>query len=73
MDLIQSSNAVHDRESYDKILILMRHGEGKHNVFEREWLRKSTTTKLTNNTTTMEEANGEEDYPLDPMLTGKVS
>jgi len=65
LDLIQAADAVHDRESFDKILILMRHGEARHNVFEREWATHH------HGKAAMEEANGEEDYPVDPMLTGK--
>ena len=65
MDLIETAHAARDHECYDKILILMRHGEAKHNVFEREWVKKHGRS--------MEEANLDEDYPVDPMLTGKVS
>jgi len=63
MDLVEASHAVRDHESYDKILILMRHGEAKHNVFERRYAQE--------NGTTMEEANVHGDYPVDPVLTGK--
>lgn len=63
MDLIQASHAVHDNESYDKILILMRHGEARHNVFERKWVQQHGGN--------IEDANLEEDYPVDPLLTGK--
>lgn len=64
MDLVEASYAARDHESYDKILILMRHGEAKHNTFERDYAQK--------NGTSMEEANSDENYPVDPMLTGKV-
>jgi len=63
MDLVEASYAAHDHESYDKILILMRHGEAKHNIFEREYVEK--------NDTSMEEANSDEEYPVDPILTGR--
>lgn len=64
MDLVEASYAAKDHESYDKILVLMRHGEAKHNVFEREYARTNGTPR--------EEANKDKDYPVDPMLTGKV-
>jgi len=64
VDLVEAAHAARDHEMYDKILILMRHGEAEHNVFERNYVEK--------NGTTMEEANADEDYPTDPMLTGKV-
>lgn len=67
LDLLQAADAVHDRESFDKILVLMRHGEARHNIFERVWAKKNAH----NHGKPMEEANGEEDYPVDPMLTGK--
>mmetsp|Transcript_38002 Transcript_38002/g.68438 ORF Transcript_38002/g.68438 Transcript_38002/m.68438 type:complete len:358 (+) Transcript_38002:83-1156(+) len=63
MDLVEAAYAARDHESYDKILILMRHGEAKHNVFERKYVQK--------NGTAMGEANADGDYPVDPMLTGK--
>lgn len=63
MDLVEASHAARDHESYDKILILMRHGEAKHNVFERNYVHQ--------NGTSMEEANSHDEYPIDPMLTGK--
>ncbi|KAL7541998.1 hypothetical protein ACHAXR_011662 [Thalassiosira sp. AJA248-18] len=63
MDLVEASYAARDHDSYDKILILLRHGEANHNVFEREYAQKHGTK--------MEEANSDEDYPVDPMLTGK--
>lgn len=63
MDLVDASHAARDHESYDKILILLRHGEAQHNVFEREYAQK--------NGTSMEEANADGDYPTDPMLTGR--
>ena len=62
MNLIEASLAVRD-ESYDKILILMRHGEAKHNVFESQYAQEHGTS--------FEQANEDEDYPVDPMLTGK--
>ena len=64
MDLVEASFAARDRESYDKVLILMRHGEAKHNVFEREYARKHGTSMM--------DANADDNYPVDPMLTGKV-
>ena len=64
IDLVEASYAAKDHESYDKILVLMRHGEAKHNVFEREYARTNGTPR--------EEANKDKDYPVDPMLTGKV-
>jgi hypothetical protein len=64
MDLVEASYAARDHESYDKILILMRHGEAKHNVFEKEYARKHGTSMM--------DANADEEYPVDPMLTGKV-
>ncbi len=64
MDLIEASYAVRDHESFDKILVLMRHGEAKHNVFERDYAQTNGTLR--------EEANEDPDYPIDPMLTGKV-
>jgi len=63
MDLVEASHAARDYESYDKILILMRHGEAKHNVFERDYVEKTGTSN--------EEANSDQDYPVDPMLTGR--
>jgi broad specificity phosphatase PhoE len=63
MNLIEAALAARDVESYDKILILMRHGEAKHNVFERDFAQKYGST--------FEHANQHEDYPVDPMLTGK--
>ncbi|KAL7445598.1 hypothetical protein ACHAXH_007752 [Discostella pseudostelligera] len=65
MDLVEASYAARDHESYDKILILMRHGEAKHNVFEREYARKHGASMM--------DANDDEAYPVDPMLTGKRS
>ncbi|KAK1736491.1 phosphoglycerate mutase family protein [Skeletonema marinoi] len=62
MNLIEAALAVQD-ESYDKILILMRHGEAKHNVFERQYAQKHGCS--------FEQANEDENYPVDPMLTGK--
>ena len=62
MDLIEAAFAARDVESYDKILILMRHGEAKHNVFEREYEQKHGS---------FEHANEDENYPVDPLLTGK--
>mmetsp|Transcript_16720 Transcript_16720/g.24754 ORF Transcript_16720/g.24754 Transcript_16720/m.24754 type:complete len:345 (+) Transcript_16720:51-1085(+) len=62
MNLIEAALAVQD-ESYDKILILMRHGEAKHNVFERQYAQKHGSS--------FEQANEDEHYPVDPMLTGK--
>ena len=64
MDLVEALYAAKDLESYDKILVLMRHGEAKHNVFEREYARTNGTPR--------EEANKDKNYPVDPMLTGKV-
>jgi hypothetical protein len=64
MDLIEASYAARDHESFDKILVLLRHGEAKHNVFEREYARTNDTPR--------EEANKDPDYPTDPTLTGKV-
>lgn len=61
MNLIEAALAVQD-ESYDKILILMRHGEAKHNEFERKYAQKHGS---------FEQANEDENYPVDPMLTGK--
>jgi len=58
MDLVEAAYAARDVESYDKILILMRHGEAKHNSFESAFDNAN-------------EANAHEDYPQDPMLTGK--
>jgi len=63
MDLVEASHAARDREAYDKVLILMRHGEAMHNVFERNYSQE--------NGTAMEEANEDDEYPVDPMLTGK--
>ena len=65
MDLVEASYAARDHESYDKILVLMRHGEAQHNVFERKYVQETGAS--------MEAANMDEDYPVDPMLTGKVS
>eukprot|EP00577_Skeletonema_sp_RCC1716_P032211 CAMPEP_0113414636 /NCGR_PEP_ID=MMETSP0013_2-20120614/24128_1 /TAXON_ID=2843 ORGANISM="Skeletonema costatum, Strain 1716" /NCGR_SAMPLE_ID=MMETSP0013_2 /ASSEMBLY_ACC=CAM_ASM_000158 /LENGTH=344 /DNA_ID=CAMNT_0000301517 /DNA_START=48 /DNA_END=1082 /DNA_ORIENTATION=- /assembly_acc=CAM_ASM_000158 len=62
MNLIEAALAVQD-ESYDKILILMRHGEAKHNLFERQYAQKHGSS--------FEQANEDENYPVDPMLTGK--
>jgi hypothetical protein len=64
MDLVEASYATKDYESYDKILVLMRHGEAKHNVFEREYARTNGVPR--------EKANEDQDYPVDPFLTGKV-
>jgi len=63
MDLVESSYAVRDYETYDKILILIRHGEAKHNTFEREYAQSKGVPR--------EKANDDENYPVDPMLTGK--
>lgn len=63
MNLIEAALAVRDVESYDKILILMRHGEAKHNAFEREYAKKHGSS--------FQHANDDENYPVDPMLTGK--
>jgi hypothetical protein len=63
MDLVEASYAAKD-ESYDKILVLMRHGEAKHNVFEREYARTNGVPR--------EKANEDQYYPVDPSLTGKV-
>lgn len=63
MDLVEASYAVRDYETYDKILVLMRHGEAKHNTFEREYAQSKDVPR--------EKANGDDDYPVDPMLTGK--
>jgi broad specificity phosphatase PhoE len=63
MNLNEAAVAARDTASYDKILILMRHGEAKHNVFEREYAKEHGTT--------FEHANEHEDYPIDPLLTGR--
>ncbi|EED94262.1 predicted protein [Thalassiosira pseudonana CCMP1335] len=62
MDLVQAAYAAHDYESYDKVMILMRHGEARHHAFHREQLMIGKT---------IEESNLDEEYPVDPMLTGK--
>lgn len=64
MDLVQAAYAARDYESYDKVMILMRHGEARHHAFHREQLMIGKT---------IEESNLDEEYPVDPMLTGKVS
>jgi hypothetical protein len=64
MDLVEASYVTKDYELYDKILVLMRYGEAKHNVFEREYARTNVVPG--------EEANEDQDYPADPSLTGKV-
>ena len=63
MDLVDAAVAARDVESYDKILILMRHGEAQHNAFEKKWVQEG------NDPDTVED---DENYPLDPLLTGKV-
>jgi broad specificity phosphatase PhoE len=63
MDLVEASFAARDQESYDKILILLRHGEAQHNAFEGEYARTHGKS--------MEDANFDDDYPVDPELTGK--
>ncbi|KAL3815929.1 hypothetical protein ACHAXA_008303 [Cyclostephanos tholiformis] len=63
MDLVEAPYAAKDHESYDKILVLMRHGEAKHNVFEREYARTNGAPR--------EKANDDQNYPVDPSLTGK--
>lgn len=69
MDLVEAAYAAKDHESYDKILILMRHGEAKHNAFQREFVKKQG--KYITDSSTVEESNMDEDHPVDPMLTGK--
>lgn len=66
MDLVEAAYAAKDTESYDKILILMRHGEAQHNVFQRQFLSSQELTS-----STVEASNMDKDHPLDPMLTGK--
>lgn len=70
MDLVEAAYAAKDYESYDKILILMRHGEAKHNVFQREFANAKKGRSVTD-ASTVEESNMDEDHPIDPMLTGK--
>ena len=65
MSLVEAADAVRDGEAYDKILILMHHGEAEHQVFERRWVEAGNGT--------IDDAQNDEDYPADPMLTGKVS
>ena len=69
MDLVEAAYAAKDYESYDKILILMRHGEAKHNQFQREYVQKHGI--IAPNSSTVEKSNLDEDHPIDPMLTGK--
>ncbi|KAL3773490.1 hypothetical protein ACHAWO_012751 [Cyclotella atomus] len=69
MDLVEAAQAAKDYESYDKILILMRHGEAKHNEFQREYVQRQG--KYVTDSSTVEESNMDEDHPVDPMLTGK--
>jgi hypothetical protein len=68
MDLVEAAFAARDYESYDKVLILMRHGEAKHNQFQREFVRKHGKSVEGKS---VEESNLDEDHPVDPMLTGK--
>lgn len=65
MSLVEAADAVRDGEAYDKILILIHHGEAEHQVFERRWVEAGNGT--------IDDAQNDEDYPADPMLTGKVS
>ena len=69
MCLVEAASAAKDHDSYDKILILMRHGEAKHNQFQREFVQKHG--KLVTDSSSVEESNMEEDHPIDPILTGK--
>ena len=64
MDLVEAAKAARDVESYDKILLLMRHGEAQHSVFQRKWAEDGNDPDM---------AEESEDYPCDPLLTGKVS
>lgn len=65
MSLVDAADAARDGEAYDKILILLHHGEAQHQVFERRWVEAGNGT--------VDDAQNDEDYPADPMLTGKVS
>lgn len=56
MDLIE---AAHEKQSYDKILILVRHGEGQHDKFERQWASEGNAMP----------AEMSKDYPRDPLMS----
>jgi len=64
IDLIQAASALNDQNSVDKILLLVRHGEAEHDVFERNWKEAGNDPN---------QAISHEDYPHDPFLTPKVS
>jgi len=62
MNLVEAAAAAKDVASYDKVLILMRPGEGKHSVFEDEWVSAGNN---------LETAILSEDYPRDPLLSSR--
>ena len=65
MSLVEAADAAREGEAYDKILILLHHGEAQHQVFERRWVEAGNGS--------IDNAQYDEDYPADPMLSGKVS
>lgn len=69
MDLVEAAYAARDYESYDKILILMRHGEAEHNKFQHQFVQKKGI--LVTDSSSVEESYMDEDHPVDPMLTGR--
>lgn len=60
--LFEASPASKATSYFDKILILARHGEAEHNVFEREWVKGGNDP---------DQAYLSDDYPRDPMLSPK--
>eukprot|EP00565_Helicotheca_tamesis_P009097 CAMPEP_0185728708 /NCGR_PEP_ID=MMETSP1171-20130828/4066_1 /TAXON_ID=374046 /ORGANISM="Helicotheca tamensis, Strain CCMP826" /LENGTH=300 /DNA_ID=CAMNT_0028397445 /DNA_START=323 /DNA_END=1225 /DNA_ORIENTATION=+ len=62
MNLVEAASAAKDVESFDKVLILMRPGEGQHSVFEEKWANAGNDP---------EEATLSQDYPRDPLLSSK--
>ena len=63
LDLFQAADAAGDFKKYDKVLILMSNGESKDTKFEADWIDKGGD---------LCDAESSEEYPIDPLLTGKV-
>ena len=70
------------QSSYDKILVLMRHGEAQHNLFQKQFLlannkqqqhssNNDSTAMIMYNSQSIAESNNHQDHPIDPLLTGK--
>ena len=64
VDLAQATVAARDPELCDKVLLLVRPGEARYSVFEKEWAEMGNDPG---------DAVMSEDYPRDAQLTGRVS